>query len=364
MVSMARLLVLNNYPLDILWEDVKRGATPDHLLFGINFLARAGWELTFPPVGDRGLGQVLNVLLRRARFPIPLGDLRQQQHAWKALNNCDVIYAASQTQAHMLSYLRAVGIVTPPIVCLAHHPLNRGRLIPLRDPFLRWQLEGTDAFPALSRTVCAQINAVAPGKSDVISFGPDANFYPKSDTAGRGLLAVGRTGRDFVTFGHGVSGSRAPAKIICLQKDVSQHFRSFQANVEILVQPDYGWMPYAELIRHYASARALAIPLGNQVSIAGLSSLADALGMGKAVFMTRHPLVDLDIEGLGIGRWIEPGDVDGWRNAADWIDDHPEDVLAMGRRARQLVDDGLNSERFAQQLQAILERARGPAATH
>jgi hypothetical protein len=362
---MPRLLVLNNYPLDILWEDVKRGATPDHLLFGINFLADAGWELTFPPVGDRGLGQVLNALLRRTKFPIPLGDLRQQHHAWKALNNCDVIYAASQTQAHMLSYLRAVGFVSPPIVCLAHHPLNRGRLIPLRSPFLRWQLEGTDAFPALSRVVCAQINAVAPGKSDIMAWGPDANFYPdSSDHAGRGLLAVGRTGRDFVTFGRGVGDSCAPATIICLQKDVSPSFRTFRANVEVLVQRDQGWMPYAELIRHYASARALGIPLSNQASLAGLSSLADALGMGKAVFMTRHPLVDLDIEGLGIGRWIEPGDVNGWRHAADWIEDHPEEVRAMGRRARQLVDEGLNSKNFARQLLTILERARRPPTRH
>ncbi len=360
---MPRVLVLNNYRLDTLWEDVARGATPDHLLFGINFLAREGWELSVPPVGDRGVGQILNRLLRRARFPIPVGDLRQQQHAWKALSRCDVIYAASQTQAHMLSYLRALGIVIPPIVCLAHHPINRGRLRPLRTPFLRWQLGGTAAFPALSRTVSAQINALAPGKSEVIPWGPDANFYPRTTDGGRGLLAVGRTGRDFTTFGQGVSESRAPAKIICLQKDVTQQFRRFRANVEILVQPDRGWMPYAELTSHYASARALAIPLTDQVSIAGLSSLADALGMGKAVFMTRHPLVDLDIESLGIGRWIDPGDVEGWRNAAEWVDEHPEDVCAMGRRARQLVDQGLNSKTFARQLSSILERAAA-SATH
>jgi hypothetical protein len=360
----ARLLVLNNYPLDAVWEEVKRGAAPDHLLFGINFLARAGWELTFLPVGDRGVSQALNVVLRRTRFPIPFGDLRQQQHAWNALNNCDVIYAASQTQAHVLSYLRAVGLVAPPIICLAHHPLNRGRLMPLRTPFLRWQLEGTDYFPALSRRVCVQINAVAPGKSDVMTWGPDANFYPAASTdAGRGLLAVGRTGRDFVTFGRGAGDSGAPAKIICLQKDVVPAFQAFRANVEVLVQPDQHWMPYAELIRHYGSARALGIPLSNQVSLAGLSSLADALGMGKAVFMTRHPLVDLDIEKVGIGRWIEPGDADGWRNAANWIEDHPDEVQAMGHRARQLVDHGLNSETFARQLLAILDRAGGPPAT-
>ncbi|HEY7450384.1 MAG TPA: glycosyltransferase [Vicinamibacterales bacterium] len=361
---MPRLLVLNNYPLDLLWEDVKRGETPDHLLFGINFLADAGWKLTFPPAGDRGLGRVLNALLRRTKFPIPLGDLGQQHHAWKALNHCDVIYAASQTQAHMLSYLRAVGFVSPRIVCLAHHPLNRGRLTPLRSPFLRWQLEGTDYFPALSRRVCAQINAVAPGKSDVMAWGPDANFYPRAPAdVGRGLLAVGRTGRDFVTFGRGVSDSGAPAKIICLKKDLSPDFQTFRANVEVLVQPDQNWMPYADLIRHYASARALGIPLSNQVSLAGLSSLADALGMGKAVFMTRHPLVDLDIENLGIGRWIEPEDANGWRNAANWVEDYPYEVQAMGHRARQLVEHGLNSETFARRLLAILERAGSSSAT-
>ena len=353
---MPRLLVFNNYPLDTLWAEVSRGEAPDHLLFGVNHFAAAGWEVDLLPVAEHGWWQQVNQLLARARFPVPLGDLQQQSHALRRVNDCDLIYAPCQTQTHGLSYLRAIGLVKRPIVSLAHHPMNRGRNAWLRDPFLRWQLHGTDAFPSLSLRVAAQINDVAPAKSEAIPWGPDATFYRAADSVGHGVLAVGRTGRDFTTFGLGASATGVRTTIVCLQRDVAPEFARFGTNVAVRPQPDRGWMSYPALLREYASARALAIPLYRQDSVAGLSSLADALGMGKAVLMTRHPLVDLDIEREGVGRWIEPGDVDGWRDAITWIDAHPDEARAMGARARRLVAAGFNSATFAQRLLAIADR--------
>ena len=78
--------------------------------------------------------------------------------------------------------------------------------------------------------------------------------------------------------------------------------------------------------------------------------------MGKPVIMTRNPYVDIDIEKEGIGRWVDPGDVDGWREAIQWFADHEEEARAMGERARMLVDNGLNSSTFADQIMDIFDR--------
>ena len=64
---MSRLLVFNNYPLDTVWSDVARGDAPDHLLFGVNFFAKAGWDVELLPVAEQGWLQHLNRLLARAR---------------------------------------------------------------------------------------------------------------------------------------------------------------------------------------------------------------------------------------------------------------------------------------------------------
>jgi hypothetical protein len=356
---MPRLLVLNNYPLDTLLAEAGRRETPDHLLFGMNFFAEAGWKSSLLPVDALGGWRRLNRVLQRVKFPVPLGDLQQQRDAWRHLNECDLIFAACQTQTQALSYLRAVGLVRPPIVCLAHHPLDRGRLARLRAPFLRWQLAGVDAFPSLSAAVAGQINAIAPGRSEAIPWGPDATFYPPAVEPGHGILAVGRTGRDFATFGLGATATRAPVKIICPAHCVSPDFQRFGPNVEVNIQPNADWMRYPQLVEHYAGARALAIPHYGQESMVGLSSLMDALGMGKPVIMTRHPLVDVDIEKEGFGRWIEPGDIAGWRDAVAWFDQNPDAAVAMGRRARRMVAEGLDSRNFAKKILSIFAKVAG-----
>jgi hypothetical protein len=71
--------------------------------------------------------------------------------------------------------------------------------------------------------------------------------------------------------------------------------------------------------------------------------------------MTRNRYIDLDVERAGIGRWVEPGDIEGWVEAMCWFDRHPDESVAMGLRARALVDEGpWNSLAFARGIDALL----------
>ena len=58
----TRLLVLNNYPLDVVWDEFKRREKPDHHLYGINHLERLGYEIRIVS-GDAARG----VAVARAR---------------------------------------------------------------------------------------------------------------------------------------------------------------------------------------------------------------------------------------------------------------------------------------------------------
>jgi glycosyltransferase involved in cell wall biosynthesis len=118
-------------------------------------------------------------------------------------------------------------------------------------------------------------------------------------------------------------------------------------------------LPYPQLTELYADARAVAIPLHVRWpwTVNGLLVLMDALGVGKPVIVTRNHLIDLDVEGLGIGIWVEPGDVAGWRGAIRHLDAHPEIALEMGQRARALVDSGERSSlTFAEEVLEIFDR--------
>lgn len=354
---MAQVLVLNNYSLEEVWDKVQKQEQPDHHLFGINYFHIRGYEAKVIPFNRSKLLKRASNFFYKSHFPLQMGDLDQQYSTLRCLNSADLIYAPCQTQTPILSCLRALGLIRVPIVCLAHHPLNRGRLSPIRAPFVKLVVEGTDAFPSLSHRVADIINQISKqsSKSCSLSWGPDASFYPSETTVGEGVVTAGRTGRDFYTFGAAASQTSVQAQIICLESDVPQGFQDFKQNVNVNVQPNNDYMRYPELLQNYAKARVLAIPLLSGDSLSGLTSLTDALGMGKPVIMTRHHLIDLDVEAEGIGKWVEPGDIEGWREAIQFFEEHPDEAVAMGTRARKIVESGMNSISFANQVMDIFD---------
>jgi glycosyltransferase involved in cell wall biosynthesis len=251
------------------------------------------------------------------------------------------------------------------MICLAHHPLVSGRVRKIRRRWLRFALRGVDAFPSLSTVVADEINRLSPGRnlSRPLPWGPDLDYYPPYSRPRGGIVSAGRTGRDFETLGEAASSTVSAVTIICPTSATNSRFRGFGPNVSVLKHDDPIHFTYPQLIAHYSVARAIAIPMVDQSRLCGLTSLLDALAMGRAVIMTRNALIDIDIESEGIGFWVDPGDVGGWRRAIRFVEDHPEQVEEMGWRARRLAEDRCNSRRFAENLYEIVTRLVGNART-
>ncbi len=347
---MVRVLVLNNYPLEPVWEQIRAGLKPDHHLFGINYFGDLGFDVEIVPFNYSEHLRKIQRWLGRALFAIPLGALDRQYWVWRHLNAADLIYAPCGSETNLLTYLRATGLLHIPIVSLQHHPLNQGRLHWLREPWFRAHVKGTDSMPALSSTIAAEINRRCPPsapKSSQLPWGPDPHFYQVADSIGHGAVTAGRTGRDFLTFGRGAELAECNAEIICLRNDMRPEFKQLGSKVRTTVFDEEE--PYPSFVQRLRNARVIAIPLLDTThSLAGLTSLMDALALGRPVIMTPNRFIDLDVEKVGIGRWVAAGDVEGWCNALRWFEDNPEESFAMGQRARQLVDnEGVNSPTFA-----------------
>jgi hypothetical protein len=144
---MPKVIVLNNYPLDSVWDEVNRREKPDHHLYGINYFCKREFEVEVIPFEGSPFWRKISRFTNTVSTLLPLGNLDQQWSAFEILNQADIIYAPCQTQTHFLSYLRALGLLRVPIVCLAHHPLYRGRLSQLRFPSIKLMVKGTDSFP-------------------------------------------------------------------------------------------------------------------------------------------------------------------------------------------------------------------------
>jgi hypothetical protein len=348
---MPNVLVVNDYSLEHSWDHARRGYSPFHFLYGVDRLAREGFDVTI--LAEEWSTWLSRLDRRLGRIGMALGSVDRQAACLGVLRRADVIYSPCQTQIQGLTYLRALGVIRAPIVCLAHHPMVRGRLGRLLKPLTRLMLRGVSSMPTLSRSVATEVNALLPDRAigRALRWGPDADFYGPAAYPGHGILAAGRTGRDFLTFGRAATEAGVPATILAL-KSAGTSLGPFGANVHVTEAEEF--VRYSETRNMFAAARALAIPMAAQDGLCGLTSLLDALGAGKPVIMTRNSNLDLDIEALGIGRWVDPGDVNGWVEAMKYFDAYPEVATEMGRRARALVDAGLNYVTFSDAIAAIV----------
>ncbi|MBX9879495.1 MAG: hypothetical protein K2Y22_13625 [Candidatus Obscuribacterales bacterium] len=354
---MRRVLVVNNYPLAGVWQEVKDGQTPDQYLYGINYFSERNYQAELIDFAEDPFLSSLQKTYNRLRLPLPIGDLEQQARIL-ADKNADLIYAPCQTQTYLLSYMRALGLFKTPLVVVAHQPLNMGMLAATREPFVRLMVNGCDAFPAMSKAVSGSINKrvanLKEPKSKALTWGPDKDYYPENISNGETIVAAGRTGRDFLTFAKACAKMNQPAHILCLQESFSPGIKVADC-VEVTVRPDDSFLPFPDLVKIYAKARALAIPLYSADHLNGLSSLVDALAMAKPVIMTKNPYIDIDIEALGIGFWVEPNDEEGWTRAIRFFQDNPDKAIEMGKTGRSLVDSGWNSKTFASQIMDIFD---------
>jgi glycosyltransferase involved in cell wall biosynthesis len=352
--------------MDRVLREVEIGETPNHVLFGVQQLESEGIQPIYLPYPSVGAWAKVQSFLHMLHLPLELGDLQQQVLAIRLSRNADIIYAPCGSQTHLLQYLRALGFFELPIVTLLHHPFPKGKLDFLRN----WQrnlfFAGADRIVTLSKALAAELLAqdIPAFKICPLTWGVDLSFYGAwRPPGGKGVVATGRTGRDFTTFALAAKLSGIPATVIGLEGHLNSTIFHTSPNLRIIEarneQPvpgeDRGWIKYPVLCNHMQDHAAIAIPLFAQSNLAGLTGLMDALGLGRAVIMTRNSHIDLDIEAEGIGFWVEPGDVDGWAYHLRWIHQHPDEVQAMGFRARQLAERSYRSNSFSQQIVSLLQ---------
>jgi glycosyltransferase involved in cell wall biosynthesis len=105
----------------------------------------------------------------------------------------------------------------------------------------------------------------------------------------------------------------------------------------------------------FRQASVFAVPLhqgfGGPV---GLTEANDALALGRPIIMTRTQGLGFDIEKEGMGIWVDPRDVEGWRNAIRLLRDDIGLRRQMGVNARRFAESQWNNTIFSTKLNAFL----------
>ncbi|NJR74722.1 MAG: glycosyltransferase family 4 protein [Scytonema sp. CRU_2_7] len=296
-----------------------------------------------------------------------LGDLDQQMRLLWGKYDYDMIYSGNQGSTYLLALLRAIGVLRKPVVTVQHQSFKKNIWSLF---FIKFILSHYDRLFCLStglRKHLIQEFHLPEDKVVLLEWGIDLPFYQikYDDTiyAEKGgeksfILSAGKTYRDYKTLTKAFKNISYPLRIYSAGDQVSQNISDISSNVQFCTN----CLSWQEILTEHAKAYAIAIPLDNTqpksyINAIGVTSLLDAMGMGKAVVMTRNVEPCIDIEKEGIGIFVEQGDYKAWQEAISYLLEHPDETRAMGNRARRLCEEKYNLEVFTSRLSELLKDA-------
>jgi glycosyltransferase involved in cell wall biosynthesis len=335
-----RVLFLNDYPMVQARALNEQGLYPSQHLWGMKEITRFGVEPVYFP-DNTWAGSP-----SRWKFSV------QQLQAWLNSQDCDLIYSACQFNTWLLARMRLLGLLRKPLVTLVHHPLQS---VLQNGAYVA----GHDALVFLNesvRTLTAEQHGARLKRSRTLPWGPDLEFFPVPDSQAPSqvdVLAAGKTNRDFKTLIEAAVGQTWTAQVYCADRNLSGVSEQ-PSNVTVRSNASGIVLNYRQLYEASAQAKVIAVPLIEVDALAGLTSVLDALALGKPLVMTRNRWLDLDPEGDGFGLTVAPGDVVGWRQAIHRIlsdealrTSMSEAALAKARK--------LNMTSYAEQLAVVFQ---------
>lgn len=344
-----QILFCNNYSMSAVRTAWSRGEFPAHHLWGADGLEARGWPVTFvrcEPTTRAGRAA------QRAGYLY--GDPDQEARIWRLAREHpgSICYSANSRTTRLLQAVRAAHAWRTPICCVFHHRVPTGRL-------MRFLLNGIDSVICLNRQAERTLTVDLGIPRERVAFapwGPDLRFAgydaPTSDDGF--ILSAGKTKRDLDTLLAAMRDVRTPARVYSMEprEDVP-------SNVDLVlpeIQPDGRRLQFefSSVLADLRRASVVAIPLSETNKLAGLTELNDALALAKPVVMTRSDYLEVDIEAIGCGRWIDPGDHDGWRRALAELSGDHELRREMGAAGRSYAETQWNYELFTEAVAEML----------
>lgn len=220
------------------------------------------------------------------------------------------------------------------------------------------------SFPSSVQMMAAERLGVPRDKLRLALPGVDERFWrPEDGPVENRLLSVGREARDYPTFFNAVrdldvgvdlvAGGVAATAVSGLKSAGLER----PSNVRL-----HGRLSWLELRQCYAQSRFVVVPTLDVDFNAGITTVKEAMAMGKAVIVTRsRGQVDYVRDGEH-GIHVPPCDATALRAAMEFLLGHPEEAERMGRAGRALVAERHPFDGFVTRLVATVREADGRPA--
>jgi glycosyltransferase involved in cell wall biosynthesis len=192
---------------------------------------------------------------------------------------------------------------------------------------------------------------VPPERIELSTFMVDTHFFDPDvvdDTQRTMISSAGLERRDYPTLIAAVDGLDVDV-VIAAASPWSKQSDSTEGQ---LIPPnvDIRRLDLFELRRVYAESRFVVMPLIEVDFQAGITTILEAMSMGRPVVCTRTAgQTDTVIEGY-TGRYVAPHDPDDLRAVIEELLADPELTARMGRNARRWAVDHADIEQYARRV--------------
>jgi len=257
--------------------------------------------------------------------------------------------------------LRALRLYRHPIVVWHHQPIVPAKN-PLREALARLFYRGMDHMIFFSEKLIQDSllsKKADPKRMSMVHWGADLDYYsslltsPKGEGQERAFISTGKELRDYETLLKAFQETGLPLTLF-VEKKRQAYFEGLNllgSNVDI----HYGDRPIPhEIAQLVAQSRCVCICCQESNYTVGLTTVVEALALGLPILCTRNPQMPMDIEAEGCGFWIEPKDVEGWKEKLRFIADHPDEAKAMGKRGRALAEQYYNVKQCGREAAQII----------
>jgi glycosyltransferase involved in cell wall biosynthesis len=332
------------------WQNWKENSGPDLHLFGVNYLAQEGIRVDI-------LRHKSGFIREAGRY----GNLNQQVRVAFRGPLYSVVYCGFFFDTRFLGLLHKSRLFRTDLLSVLHSPVERNELN-WRTINAHWRIS------VLSESLYNESISTWSEFKDkfvYIPWGADLRFYPTPDCDPKPegyILSIGATRRDFKTLVEAAKKSDRQF-VVCTPHESGLTQGELPKNVTLR---EKSYMSYAEIFQLYRNALAVAIPLdlpenyrGTQI---GLTSMLEAMAMGRPIIMTHHPLIDINIQEERIGIWTHTKDVNSWVEAIGKISSDPKQAAVMGQRGRLLCEEKYNTTRYGKDLNRLIRQHRAYAS--
>jgi glycosyltransferase involved in cell wall biosynthesis len=327
----------------------KEGIYPSHFLYGAIELEKAGFNVVFLS-RSQNTNQILR-LFENARMIL--------------MESPDAIFIPFITKDESLvCLLKMLHITRIPIFGYAHRTIRCKKRYNLLGKL--YYNSYNKIFFISQKTIDESIRSkiISDKQAILVPWGSDLSYYDriisKNSKKDNYFISNGKENRDFKILIDSFKRTDSNLKIITASNggrsyEFLNSYSGNYSNIEVNLSKNS-----ANLTLHLAEISALSycivIPLlQSEINYCvGLSSLVEALALGKPIITTDNPYYPFDVEKEGVG--IKVKDTISWIDAINYLKNNAKNAHQMGEKARELGEKKYNIENAATLIIDIIQK--------